>query len=132
MVKAIGCQQAHLRYSIDVGHPCILTLVRLTFRIPQQSGGEVNLPPPPFYFHYIVDIYNILYIFEKLSFMPFRIWKKNNFLQNLRSNYLQHMKKTDYYKNLANFIKPCIKSSQFFYFFFFGYRLSEKRSHVFE
>ena len=53
----------------------------------------------------MIGIYNILYIFEKLSFMPFR---------KLSAHFWQHMKKSDYCKNLANLNKPCIKSSHFF------------------
>ena len=39
-----------------------------------DSLWEGQFDPPPINFHYIIGKYNILYIFEKLLFMPFRLW----------------------------------------------------------
>ena len=92
----------------------LLTLFRLTWRprIPRQSGGG------NFYFHYITYKYNILYIFEKRLVMPFRIWKKC-FFAKIKSKYFATHEKIWLSQKPCKLSKHCIKSSTFFFVFFF-------------
>ena len=96
------------------------------------GGGSILPPPldPPMYLHYIIGIYNILYILK--SSQPCHSeYAKNKFLQKLSANVLQHLKKSDFFKNLANLSKPFIKSCQFLNFLFFLWlQAFQKLTHV--